>query len=144
MAAPHVAGGAAILSQQHPAWTGQQLKSALMASARPDPAVRGSGQGAGLLDLARAADQQITSTPASLSFGVQRWPHTDDQVLTRPVTYHNHGAAPLTLTVRLQAGAPFTVTPASVVVPAGGDATVTVTADTRGAGPQGYLGDRLI
>ena len=144
MAAPHVAGGAAILSQQHPTWSGRQLKSALMQSARPDPAVRGSGQGAGLLDLARAVDQQVTSSPASLSFGVQRWPHADDQVLTRPVTYQNPGPVPLTLALRLDTGTPFAVSPASVVVPAGGTATVTVTVDTRGAGPDGYLADRLV
>ena len=33
MATPHVSGAAAILAQQHPGWTGQQLKEQLMSSA---------------------------------------------------------------------------------------------------------------
>ena len=35
MAAPHVAGAAAILAQRHPDWSGQQLKAALIGSAAP-------------------------------------------------------------------------------------------------------------
>ncbi|MEV0148691.1 MULTISPECIES: S8 family serine peptidase [unclassified Nonomuraea] len=35
MAAPHVAGAAAILAQRHPDWSGQRLKAALAGSARP-------------------------------------------------------------------------------------------------------------
>ena len=35
MAAPHVAGAAAILAQRHPDWTGAQLKAALIGSAAP-------------------------------------------------------------------------------------------------------------
>ena len=151
MAAPHVAGGAAILAQQHPTWTGQQLKSALMASARFLPG--GSGQGAGRLDLARAVDQRVTTVPASLSFGIQRWPHGDDQVKTQTVQYQNQGPVPLELALRLDTvnpdGSPtaagmFTVSPASVLVPAGGTATATVTADTRVAGADGYLNGRLV
>jgi len=32
---PHVAGAAAILTQEHPEWSAQQRKTALMASAKP-------------------------------------------------------------------------------------------------------------
>ncbi|MFC7584495.1 S8 family serine peptidase [Nonomuraea antimicrobica] len=42
MAAPHVAGAAAILAQQHPDWTGRQLKAALTGSAAPSPTPRSS------------------------------------------------------------------------------------------------------
>ena len=35
MAAPHVAGAAALLLQLHPGWTPKQVKSALMSTAGP-------------------------------------------------------------------------------------------------------------
>ncbi|GAA2214813.1 hypothetical protein GCM10009850_102790 [Nonomuraea monospora] len=47
MAAPHVAGAAAILAQRHPDWNGQQLKAALIGSSAPQPAPRTSTRGPG-------------------------------------------------------------------------------------------------
>jgi subtilisin family serine protease len=152
MATPHVAGAAAILAQQHTGWSGQRLKPALMAAAKPNSAYRVSAQGAGRLDVARAVTQQVTSATGSVSFGRQQWPHTDDQLISREVSYHNDGAADVTLTLEMATvypdGTPtprgtFTVSPASVVVPAGGQATATVTVDTRVAGPDGYVGGWL-
>ena len=35
MAAPHVAGAAALLRQRHPRWTVAQIKSALVLTGRP-------------------------------------------------------------------------------------------------------------
>ncbi|AXX27475.1 peptidase S8 and S53, subtilisin, kexin, sedolisin [Actinosynnema pretiosum subsp. pretiosum] len=52
MAAPHVAGAAALLKQQHPGWSGQRIKAALMASTDPNPALTPYRQGTGRLDLA--------------------------------------------------------------------------------------------
>lgn len=40
MATPHVAGTAALLAQRHPDWTGEQLRSHLIATADPQPAAR--------------------------------------------------------------------------------------------------------
>src|SRR5207237_575226 len=99
MATPHVAGAAAILAGEHPAWTAGQLKSALMNSAKPTAGATVDEQGAGRVDVARATGQDAYATPASLSEGTARWPHADDPVVTRTVTYHNDGSAPLTLTL---------------------------------------------
>ncbi|MEU5939679.1 S8 family serine peptidase [Micromonospora sp. NPDC047548] len=146
MATPHVAGAAAILAQQHPDWTAGQLKATLMASAKPAEGV--FGQGAGRVDVAKAIIQRVAATPASVGFGTQLWPHQDDEVLTRDVTYHSSGTSPVTLALTIDTGSAaagtFTVSPATLTVPAGGDAKVTVTVDTRVAGPDGTLTGALV
>ena len=76
MAAPHVAGAAALLKQRHPAWTPAQIKSALATTAGrvladPEspaeaPTVR---EGGGAVDLARADNPLLFADPVALSFG---------------------------------------------------------------------------
>ncbi|WP_027344255.1 S8 family serine peptidase [Hamadaea tsunoensis] len=144
MATPHVAGGAALLAQQHPTWSGQALKAALMSAALPNSTLSVYAQGGGRLDVARAVRQNVTSTTPGVSFGFRPWPHTADPVTSASVAYHNDGAQPVTLTLAMT-GAPaglFTLGTSTVTVPAGGDATVAVTADTR-TGPDGHLGGWL-
>lgn len=51
MAAPHVAGAAALQLQQHPEWTVADLKSALMGSAALDPGFSVADQGAEQADF---------------------------------------------------------------------------------------------
>ncbi|TQM80113.1 subtilase family protein [Saccharothrix saharensis] len=140
MATPHVAGAAALIAQQHPDWTGAQIKAALMASARNNPALTPFDQGAGRVDLAKAVAAAITSDPVSLSMGRQQWPHTDDTPVTKDLTYRNSGTRAVTFDVSVEATGPdgepaptgmFTVSPTTVTVPAGGEAKVAVTADTR-------------
>ncbi|MEV4244347.1 S8 family serine peptidase [Streptosporangium canum] len=146
MATPHVVGAAAILAGQHPDWTAGTLKAALMGSARPNPAHGVFEQGAGRVDVARATAQQVTAEPGGLSFGLQEWPHDDDKPITRKVTYRNPSASPVTLELSIgdQGGTgSFTVTPRTVTVPAGGQADVSVTADTAEA-PVGNIGGYLV
>ncbi|MEV5386320.1 S8 family peptidase [Streptomyces sp. NPDC052721] len=152
MATPHVAGSAAILAQQHPSWTGEQIKAALTASAKAFPGTTAYTQGTGRIDVARAITQRVTSSPASLDFGTQHYPHTDDTPVVRDVTYHNAGTEPVTLDLATEAygsgGKPaaegmFTVTPRQLTVPAGGDASATVTADTRSGTADGTFGGSL-
>ena len=146
MATPHVAGAAAILAGEHPDWKAAQLKSALMGSAKPTAGLSVFEQGAGRVDVAKAFEQNAYATPASLSEGIAQWPHNNDTPITKTLTYHNSGTAPLTLNLTTDvhdpAGKPapagmFTVTPATLTVPAGGQATATVTSDTKVDGPDG-------
>ena len=140
MATPHVAGAAALLAQQHPDWTGAQLKAALVASARPNPDLTALDQGAGRVDLARAVTTTLTTDPVSVALGTQAWPHDDDLPVTGKLTYRNTGAQAQALELSAQAQGPdgrpapaglLTVAPSRITVPAGGTAEVTVTGDTR-------------
>jgi subtilisin family serine protease len=74
MAAPHVAGAAALLKERHPTWTVAQIKSALeqtgdavkSASGAEVPTTR---EGGGLIDLPRADTPLVFASPTGLSFG---------------------------------------------------------------------------
>jgi subtilisin family serine protease len=72
MAAPHVAGAAALLLQRHPDWTPAQVKSALAATASPLRGVPVALQGAGLIDIAAASEPVVLAQPAAISFGIAR------------------------------------------------------------------------
>ena len=95
MATPHVAGAAAIVKQAHPTWTGQQLKAALVSSAKSDVPGDVRAQGAGRLDVIAAIEQPVTTTP--VQGGSFAWPHTDAQVTTIDVPYTNVSDEPVTL-----------------------------------------------
>ncbi|MBF9132151.1 S8 family serine peptidase [Plantactinospora sp. S1510] len=149
MAAPHVAGAAAILAQRNPGWTGARLKSALMGSSQPHEPTPIFEQGAGRLDIGRGYDQTVFADPPSLSLGRQQYPHDDDPVLERTVTYTNTGTSPLTLSLALTtrdpngAAAPagmFSLSTSSITVPAGGSAAVRFTANTALDGAEGHYG----
>lgn len=153
MAAPHVAGAAALLAQQHPDWTAEQLKSTLMAAARPHPAQTAYQQGAGRVDLTRAIGQTVTSDPVSVSFGLVRWPHDDDQPVTRAVSWRNSGSSPVALDFTVEVAGPggrpapagmFTLGTDQVTIPAGGRAETTVTVDTRLGDVDGYWTGRVV
>ncbi|MDQ7803094.1 S8 family serine peptidase [Amycolatopsis sp. A133] len=135
MAAPHVAGSAALLLQRHPDWLAGRLKSTLTSTANPTADVL--EQGAGRVDVARAVTQQVTATTGSLGYGFVAWPRTAP--VTKTVTYRNDGDAAVTLTLTTGPEPLFTPSAPSVVVPAHGEADVGVTlrAGPAGAGPQG-------
>ncbi|TCB98382.1 peptidase S8 [Micromonospora zingiberis] len=153
MAAPHVAGAAALLAQQHPDWDATRLKATLMGSANPRPGDTAYQQGAGLVDVARAIGQSVTADPPSVSYGRTQWPHHDDDPITRTVTYRNDGAEPLTLDLAWQVIGPdgkaapdgmFRTGAPQVTVPAGGTAEVAATVDTSVDGVDGYYSGHLV
>jgi subtilisin family serine protease len=145
MAAPHVAGAATILAQQHPDWKAEQLKAALIGTASPVP---GSAfqVGAGRVDVGRAATQPgLFATPPVVSFGLQKWPQQRGQTQPKTLTYHNPTTEAIAFELRLTVTGPggkpapagmFTVPP-RLVVPAGGQADIVVSGDAAILGPAG-------
>ncbi|MEU0207223.1 S8 family peptidase [Streptomyces canus] len=154
MATPHVAGSAAVLAEEHPDWSGQRIKAALMASAVP---LNGTSspyeQGTGRVDVARAVQQTIVADTPSFSLGTQSWPHTDDKPEQRTLTYRNTGDQPVTLDLAATATGPggkpapagmFTLSATRLTVPAGGTATDILTADTRAGSTDGLFGGTVV
>ncbi|MFG2193183.1 S8 family serine peptidase [Streptomyces sp. NPDC048639] len=142
MATPHVAGAAAILAQQHPDWSGAQLKAALTASTKPGKYTPFE-QGSGRVDVTRAIEQSVVADPVSVSFGTQAWPHTDDKPVTKAVTYRNLGSEPVTLDLAVKGAGPdgkpapaamFALGAQRITVRPQGEAEVPLTADTRPGG----------
>ena len=126
MAAPHVAGAAALLLQRHPNWTPHQVKSALVSTAGPawgDTArtveapvlMAGSGQ----VDLPTANDPKLFTDPVSLSyadFNVNRGPVSKAQLLA--ISDAGDGAGTWTIEVKPQAQ------PAGVQINVAGSITI--------------------
>jgi subtilisin family serine protease len=139
MATPHVAGSAAILLQQHPTWTGQQLKEELMNTAQPTDGLTVYQQGAGRVDIDRATRHAVSADPGSESYGIIPFPHDQDPPLVRTLTYHNDGAAAVTLALAgalssksgPAAAGMITVSPATLTIAAGSTATAQVTVNTQ-------------
>ncbi|WP_225859434.1 S8 family serine peptidase [Streptomyces albicerus] len=139
MAAPHAAGAAAILKQRHPEWTYAELKGALTAST-----IGGDytpyQQGSGRIAVDKAVEQTVIADPVSVNLGVQQWPHTDDTPIAEEVTYRNLGTTDVTLDLAVTAAGPegepapegfFTLGARKLTVPAGGKASVDLTANTK-------------
>jgi subtilisin family serine protease len=76
MAAPHVAGAAALLRERHPTWTPAQVKSALVLTGAPvrvgSNEVSPLREGGGRIDLVKADRPLLFAAPTSLSFGLRR------------------------------------------------------------------------
>lgn len=72
MAAPHVAGAAALLAERHPTWTVAQIKSALVLTGVPvrsgNVEVPATREGGGRIDLPRADNPLLFAAPTSVSF----------------------------------------------------------------------------
>ncbi|MFI2301127.1 S8 family serine peptidase [Actinacidiphila glaucinigra] len=62
MATPHVAGAAALLAGQHPDWTGEQLKDALVSTSHTVSGQVPTEQGGGRVDVKAAFTAPVTAT----------------------------------------------------------------------------------
>ncbi len=159
MAAPHVAGAAALIRQIHPDWTNAEIKSALMSTSKYMGVFVSDGShaqpldmGAGRLDLTNAADPGVMLDPPSLSFGLvptgtmQTITFTVRSVASASETY-SLSAVMITATNFLTVGVSplpgFSVSPASITLAPGESAEVAVTFDpAAGTGigdNQGYI-----
>ncbi|EOD70628.1 Subtilisin-like protein serine protease-like protein [Amycolatopsis vancoresmycina DSM 44592] len=133
MATPHVAGAAAILAQQHPDWTGRQLKDALASTSLTASGLSVFEQGGGRVDVARAVKQKVFAT-GTLDLGALE---NGTAPVSKEVTYTNTGTTPVSLKLALDAkslaGVPagdgIRLGKSTVDVPAGGRVTVTITGD---------------
>ena len=138
MAAPHVAGAAALLLQRHPNWSPQQLKSALVSTAAPawadtartvEAPVLTSGSGE--VDLPAANDPKLFTDPVSLSYSdlnVNRGAVSKSLLLG--LADAGDGAGTWTIEVKAQ-GQPSGVqiiVPGAVTIAPGGSAQIPVTA----------------
>ncbi|WP_448316038.1 S8 family serine peptidase [Streptomyces sp. CO7] len=142
MATPHVAGAAALLAQQHPDWTGAQLKEHLTSTAKGLGDVSPYEVGTGRLDVAAAVRASVRAT-GSLFFGNHTWPHEPtDTAVTKDLTLTNTGDRDVTLDLALTgaADAPFALGDTTVTVPAGGSASVPVTGDPQAASAGRHTG----
>ncbi|MGW2934458.1 S8 family serine peptidase [Streptomyces sp. NPDC001156] len=97
MATPHVAGAAALLAQQHPDWSAQQLKDALISTAHTVPGTKVTEQGGGRIDVA-AAMGPVTAT-GSITLAPLTIGGTGGQQQAATLHYTNTSDHPLTLSL---------------------------------------------
>jgi subtilisin family serine protease len=104
MAAPHVAGAAALLTQRHPTWRVAQVKSALALTAHAASDSRGEAattrQGAGFIDVTEADQPLLFAQPVSVSFGFLRAGRTATRRIA--LTDAGGGAGPWTVSIARQ------------------------------------------
>jgi hypothetical protein len=138
MAAPHVAGAAALLKQRHPSWTVAQLKSALEQTGDPVRSTTGAEalttrEGGGMIDLPRADVPLIFAAPSGLSFGLLA--PGASAIRTVELTDAGSGSGDWAVTTVVQQGSGTLAVAPVVTVPA----TLSVTA-TAGPSPSDVTG----
>jgi subtilisin family serine protease len=138
MAAPHVAGGVALLRQRHPEWTVAQIKSAIVTTAVPLDGVPVTRTGGGAVDLVRADTPRLFAEPASVSFGLIR----RGARVARAVELTDAGGGAGVWNVRVTSAGgngPRVVAASTVAVPGRLELSVAVTPRARDGARSGYV-----
>jgi minor extracellular serine protease Vpr len=145
MATPHVAGAAALLRWRHPDWTPDQVKSALVTTAKRPvwDHVNGTAptgvltRGGGRIDVAAADGANATFAPASVSFGFHQGGGSAISV-SRTVT-HTAGSSATIVVAPANPTAGLNIS----ITRSGGSFTATLTA-TKDVASGDYTGDIVV
>ena len=140
MAAPHVAGAAAVLKQRHPSWTVAQLKSALEQTGDPVHSTTGAEalatrEGGGMIDLPRADVPLVFAAPTGLSFGLLAPGATATRTVA--LTDAGGGAGDWLVTTVVQQGSGTLAVAPTITVP--GTLSVTATAGSSPSDVTGFI-----
>lgn len=153
MAAPHVAGVAALTHQAYPRWSARDIKAAIVNTANPAGVLgyRTSRGGTGLVQPAGSTRTLVVASASNskfevaLNFGFEELKSDYSEEMT--IQLRNNGSSPATFNVAsaLPSGSPHTVSldRSSVSVPANGKAEVEVTLSVPAATAGGSNGAGL-
>ena len=132
MAAPHVAGAAALMAQRHPGWDADEIKPAVIASA---DALEDDtfDVGAGRLDVGTGVAATVRPVRDAVEVAL---PHPRTETHSETLTWANDGTEPVTLAVEAavedREGQPVdgvSVEPAELTIAPGATGTATLTID---------------
>jgi subtilisin family serine protease len=149
MAAPHLAGSAAIVRHQHSGWSAADVRSAIVNTAdravvkalnNTTILVDANKVGTGRENLLAAAGAKVALDPVSLSFGAV--PSGSGQTLQKTVTLTNTTGGPMTYSLSVAeaagSGVSFSAPGTPLTVAGGESATVAITLQADKAAPAGH------
>jgi len=148
MATPHLAGISAVVRGAHPAWTAEQVRSAVVNTASQGVLTRTANGttietdvnvvGAGLGNLLNAVAAKVAVGPVSTSFGTVPSGSGQSRDSTVRLTNLTGSALTVSLSVDSVAGSGVAfAAPGSVTIPAGGAVNVSVSAAVDRGAPAG-------